>query len=246
METIYLCPGRIDVEHKDQRWYIPVYNGKKNTIYYCEACFKKYSQMMKQLQFELEIGTMHHCEWNKNFVNSSVNINNVRISVVNQKTLYRYTIKELTNETIKVGLPNKTSYMIVVENWNENKDEDVRISIDNIKHGNISNTYYSEYKDKLIIDSMSYISELIYNESSNNKNNNNNGNENVITFTITKWNKQKTGELRGYYKMVNPSFNIRIELVTDDSEIEKMNNLIIKYKKHVDEKHKIIIVNDFI
>jgi len=229
MRKIHLCPGKINIKRPTQQWYIPV-NIEK---YYCEACLKNYSDIIEQIQFNLEIGTKHHCDWNRDFAKSSLMISNVRISIVNPTTLYRYKVKKVNSTSIKVGIPDKTNYMIVIENCE--LDTDIRICVENIKHGDVDNTYYNKLKDIQIVKLASYASELMYDASDYDKN--------VITFQISKLVRQSNNQ---YYKLIDNPFNVQIELVTDNSEIEQMNNTVVKYEKTLSEIKKIIIIDDCI
>lgn len=237
MEGYRLCPGKIEIKQKNQHWYIPAKYGKICEKYYCESCFKEFSNALSnQSQFSLEVGTKHYCDWNREFKKSSIVINNVRISIVNPYTLYRYQIKEVNDFKIKVGIPNKTNYMIAIENWENN--DNTRILIENIKHGDKINQYYCKIKNNLSINFMSYESDLTYDESDEKLN--------TITFTINKLIRRSEYGIGSYYVVDGKPFDVQIELVTDNDESNKMNNVIDKYKNLTTTKKKIIIVDNFI
>ena len=228
MRKIYLCPGKININKTDQCWYKPVNTDK----YYCGTCLEDYSDVMEP-QFNLEVGTKHYCGWNRNFTDCSLTVSNVKISIVDPLTLYRYTVKKITGTYIKVKLPDKANYMIVIENCVIGND--MRINVENIKHGDTDNTYYNKFKDQQIIKFMSYTSELIYDETDYDKN--------IITMQINKLIRQPSSQ---FYKLLDKPFDVQIELITDNYEINKMNNLIEKYKKNSSDTKKIIIIDDCI
>jgi hypothetical protein len=233
MSHICFCPGKIKIKKNNQRWYAPVDN--KN-ITYCEPCFKKYGDSIKNIQFYLNGNENNYCHWDhEDFKNSSILINNMRISVVNPITLYRYQVLAQDDISMSVGVPNNTPYMIVIENCDLYTDS--RISIENIMHGDSPNIFDTRSKkNRLTILFMSYSSDLIFNENNNN----------AISFTISKWIKYNDNCCGPYYGLYSMIHNFTIELLRNDSENKNMRDMIKEFRMIDNNIKKIVVVDNFL
>ena len=227
MSTVYLCPGKTIMNHEDQIWYKTI---DPPTKIYCESCFKEHSNEIDCNMFHLETGKGYYCQWVNNFTNFGL-INNTKVYIVDMNTFYRYPINKANGDYMRVYLPNNTKYMIIIENCEEN---DSKLSIKNVMHGDVQNTIYSELGDNLVIKTMSYTHDLLFNEESNK----------LVNILLDRWKKDYVDGV--YYLINNDPINIVIELIRDDFEYEKMTELLKYYKKLEVNKRKIIIVDNFI
>lgn len=226
MSTVYLCPGKTIMDYDDQIWYKTINHPIK---IYCESCFKEHSNEIDCNMFHLETGKGYHCQWDNSFANFGL-VDNIKLYIVDMNTFYRYPINKVNNNYMRVYLPNNTKYMIIIENY----EDDSKLSIKNIMHEDIENTIYSELGDNLVIKTMSYTHDLLFNDELNK----------VINISLDRWKKDYVD---GVYYLINDSpINIVIELIRDDSEYEKMVELIEYYKKLEVNKRKIVIVDNFI
>lgn len=225
MKKLYLCPGNLTVK-EDQVWYKSINSNKT----YCEACFLKNSDKINENVFYLETGGNYHCCWKNDFVKHSVVVNNIKVSILDAKTLYRYKVKTINN-SCKICIPNDTQYIIAIENCDINN---TKLSIKNIMHDDVRNIVYSELGDGLIISSMSYTEDLVFDKSLNN----------IINITVDKWKKHYI-DTSCYALDTNP-VNITVQLIEDEGEAKKITNILKYYKNLHVSKKKIIVINNFI
>lgn len=236
MRKIYCCPGKVNIKSEKQLWYIPG-DKNNNSITYCESCFKEYSKEMETIQFYLETGKKkHHCCYEKDFSESSLTYGDIRISIVDPTTFYRYRLRYARDNYMKVGLPNNTEYMIVIENCQKNPD--TKINIEKISCGSDEYSYHNKLKNSIVISSIKDELGFIYREDDIDNN--------MIIFTINKWSRHPDKDLCQYFALDEIPVKIVIELVRSDSEYQNMNKVINYYEKLENDKDKIIIIDNFV
>jgi len=239
MEDICFCPGKV-ITRKKRNWYFPFTELNKSTNLakiYCEHCFNEYSYGLNELQFTVNNVDEHYCSSDKDFNDASIIIDNIRVSIVNPKNLYRYKKIKSTTTTAIIGIPSNEPYVIVIENCDKNT---TKITISDIFHDNIENIYYnnehSNNKENFhIIDKMSHGEPLIFNDKY----------KNIINLKVIKWKKASDNGSSFLTINGNPiTFSIR--LVKNDNCLKEINDLIAYYKSLEEQNKKIVIVNDFI
>lgn len=228
MDNICFCTGRA-VVNKNRKWYKTI----DNANIFCENCYNEYNNYINAIQFILMFGKDYSCSWDKDFSDSSLCYNNIRISVINPDVFYRYKKIKSTNTTLTLGLPNKQKYMILVESC----DKSIKLTVNNILHDNIENEYYGNPEYFHLIDKMSYNDDLIFNDS----------NKNIISFYVTKW-KKVIDDNGNHYIMQEEPIQFSIKLSRNENERIIMNEEIEFYKSIKDNNNndKIIIIDNFI
>lgn len=233
MDKQYLCPGKINTDKK-MVWYSPV---SKYPSYhtYCENCFKEYSNLMENIAFTVNKDKNNRCYWNKNFDDSSITVNDIKISVFNPENYYRYKkVKSKTfDTTLTIGIPQNHKYMVSIESC----DDDVKLTVECIVHRDIKNSSLTLPEISHIIDKINYTDDLVFNDKSD---------YNLITFKVKKWIKSSDKDLHKYYVMKDNSTKFTINLVRNENEIQRMNREIEKSKSLNVKINKIVIVNDFV
>jgi hypothetical protein len=233
MEHICFCPGKI-ITGKHSNWYLP-YNDKNSTKIYCEHCFNEYSYCMNELQFLCVKSREYSCSNDKDFNESCIINNNIRVSIVNPTNYYRYKKIRSTTSTAMIGLPNSAEYIIVIENYDKTT---CKITVNDIFHDNIENTYYDKLYNRdnfHIIDQMSHNEPLIFNEQ----------NKNIITLKVNKW-KKHFDNGSNYLVMNGEPITFNIKLVKNDNAVREMESSSEYYKSLKEQNKKIVIVNDFV
>jgi len=230
MESICFCTGKAQV-NKERKWYKTI----DNINVYCENCCNEYNNLIDAIQFLFIVGKDYSCTWDKDFTESSLCYNDVRVSIVNPDVFYRYKKIKSSNTTLKttlmVGLPEKQKYMIFIESC----DKATKLTVNDIIHDNIENEYYGNPENFHIIDKMSYGDDLVFNSIK----------RNIITFSITKW--KRTVDNDGVHWMMNGEpLRFTIRLMKNDREESEMNDQIEYYQKIRNDNKKIIVINDFI
>lgn len=228
MEHIYFCPGKIKIKGAYGCWYC-IDNTSKET--FCESCVLKYGNLIQNKQLWISNREINKCYWQSDgFKDSSALINNIRISIVDRYTLYRYKMETYNNINFTVNLPNKSLYMILLENCDTNVDS--RISVGNIMHGDEYNFYDPQSKkNKILIPFMSHSSDLVFDE--------NNINKNTLHLTIYKWIKCND-EFGSFYGLYKSPINITIDLIRNDNEINKIKKTIQEFNNYKNDKITII------
>lgn len=237
---MYLCPGKAIFNRNDQKWYI---TDKHTRVacdsdpdgccnVYCEACFKEKTEQINNVIFYFEYGGKRYCHTNKKFSSSCAIINDVRVSIVDAKTLYRFNIiNEIKYENYVVfGLPNQTNYCIVLENYDTINS---KINIKSVFHDNVSNIVYSELGDNIIINSMSHSNDLIFNGT----------HETYINIKLEKWRKHNSEIC---YILDDNPIEINIKLVCNNQEKDIIKNIMDYYSYLTVNKKKIVIINDYL
>ena len=215
MQKLYYCSGKIPVyynnEEQDKNECIPWYESDGANLMYCQQCFLDNRSKLIENKISMKPITNNktcYCMSDKDFSDFCFISENIRVSIVNPDNYYRYKkMSEYTNSMI-VGLPNDSKYMIVVENCNPNSF----ISIGTIIHGNEVNNYYVSMDPRcLIIKSMCHGDDLIFDEKLNDKNS--------ITLTICVWRQHPDDNMRKYHLMVKDPITIRLQLIQRKTEI---------------------------
>ena len=236
MENTCFCPGKI-ITGKTRNWYLPLNNDtvveKKHSIkIYCEHCLNEYGYGIPEVQFKLIKSKEYSCSSDRDFNDSSISINGVRVSIVNPNNFYRYKKLRSTNATATIGIPNNEPFMIVVENCDKNTTS---ITVDDIVHDNVENTYYINKETFHIIDTMSHNEQLIFNEQ----------NRNIISLKVIKW-KKNTENGSSYLVMNGDPINFSIKLTKNDNNLKEIKESLEYYQSLKDQCKKIIIIDDFV
>lgn len=221
MQTHYYCPGKIAVT--DTESTVQFYISKDKKLSYCSYCFHKYKDKIDTKQFELSKNNKYYCMWNVDFSDSSLVLDDIRVSIVNPENYYRYNkqiIDQDYNNGICVGINNNSKFMVVIENIsNEPKH---KISLSSIVHNNEVNTYYANLEsDCIIVKYMSYNHDLIFDDSNYRK-------KHIIKLSINKW-KQQIIEGTPTYILDKESVDFSIHLVRkkEDINVVSYNSLVL-------------------
>ncbi|QKF94037.1 hypothetical protein QKU48_gp0579 [Fadolivirus algeromassiliense] len=224
-----LCPGRIN-NNDEMEWFVPI--DSKNHAAYCKNCYYEFGDTIEQKYFTIEKGLEYYCSYNRNFDDSSIMLDNIRISVVNPVNLYRYRKLLFVGSSMHVGIGKNQPYMIVIETCNE--DENKKVSIENLKYNDINDQYPTKPERNIIIDHILNKPHLIYNVDHN------------MSFTLKKWKKHDDPELSKYHVIDGEPIDITIKFVNDTYAEKTMNDVLNYYENMGTENNKIIVVHDFV
>lgn len=228
-----LCPGKIN-NNDTLNWYIPI-NSKNEA--YCENCIMKFGDSIEHKYFTIEHGLQYHCCYNRNFDNSCLIIENIRVSIVNPDNLYRFPIRKnlsiwRNEQIISAELPFDQNYMIVLEMHNENNqdNENNKINIMSMTYNGNKEMHNRKPEEHIIIDSVSNLPNLIFKEYS------------LIGLSIAKWKRRNDHELSKYYIIEGNPINVKINLLRNDAILNEMN-CQLNFRNII---NKTVVINDFI
>lgn len=212
-----LCPSKFDQNSDKQKWYI------HNDEYYCESCYKDflYPQNYRFLKVDFPTNQKkekHICIGQRDFLNRSCLLNGMRLSIIDDQTMYRYHLN-VTNDKLIVRI-KKGNCVILLENldsskrdWKErNHDESTsKISMTEI-----------HLSDKIEIENDRLSNPLSTYFTLNIKNNMS------LSMKINKWSKHNDKELSQYY-ILQGSYDINIQIIIDDTVQQTIQNKIDGY-----------------
>lgn len=203
-----LCPSKFDQNSDKQKWYI------HNDEYYCESCYKDflYPQNYRFLKVDFPSTrprkNKHICAGQRDFLNRSCLVNGMRLSVIDDQTLYRYHLT-VANDKLVVRV-RRGNCVILLENLCD-----------------ISSTSKISMTEIHLSDNTEIENDRLSNQTStyftlNVKNNMN------LSMKINKWSKHNDTELSQYY-ILQGSYDINISVIVDNSTISTIQNKIDSY-----------------